>query len=145
MLSSSKICNHRITNKLFWRYGLPRRKLLHYNTSWCDRYHQWVCGYYAQILDYTVQPIKFAHGSCFVVYFYGWLPVYFTHIHQDYFTGTGAILLQCQWNNPEEYGLIYHIDKKKTIASSQNTTKHNKTMCIFHQNTVKHLGLFNIH
>ena len=31
----------------------------------------------------------------------------FTHILQGYFTGTGAIkwLPQCQWSNPEEYGV----------------------------------------
>ena len=37
---------------------------------------------------------------------YALSPVDFTHIPQDGFTGTGAILRlrQCQWRNPDEYG-----------------------------------------
>ena len=46
--------------------------------------------------------------------------VCFTHIHQDYFTGTGAIirLPQCQWSNPDGYGLMYHINSQKPIRKS---------------------------
>ena len=45
-----------------------------------------------------------------------------THILQDYFTGTGAIvwLPQCQWNNPEGYGsnlpVPEHIDLRKPCS-----------------------------
>ena len=42
---------------------------------------------------------------------HGYMQTDFTHILQDCFTGTGAIiwLPQCQWSNPEEYELTDHI------------------------------------
>ena len=50
----------------------------------------------------------------------------FIHIHQAYFTGTGAIvrLPQCQWSKPDGYG---------KISQCITTTKHSKakTVCIF--------------
>ena len=59
----------------------------------------------------AVYPMKYGHGFvvlCFVVVISSGLGDFydtFTHILQDYFTGTGAIALpQCQWSIPEEYG-----------------------------------------
>ena len=49
----------------------------------------------------------------------------FTHILQNYLTGTGAIiwLTQCQWCNPEEY---VSLDPMKPSRSDSKTTNHNK-------------------
>ena len=45
--------------------------------------------------------------SCIVVvksHFFADLYDWFTLIIQGYFTGTGAVLSQCQWSNLDEYG-----------------------------------------
>ena len=56
----------------------------------------------------------------------GWMPVSFTHILQDYFTGTGAILRlpQCQWSNPEGYGSI---DPKNLLGTHDIITTKEST------------------
>ena len=62
----------------------------------------------------TVYPKKYAHGFvvlCFVVVMQSFIMnsnEVFIHIHQDCFTGTGAIvrLPQCQWSKPDGYGKI---------------------------------------
>ena len=42
----------------------------------------------------------------------------FSHILQGYFTGTGAIMLpQCQWSNPEGYGLSQPVGKSKKLQN----------------------------
>ena len=80
----------------------------------------------------TVYPKKYAHGFvvlCFVVVMQSFIMnshEVFIHIHQAYFTGTGAIvrLPQCQWSKPDGYG---------KISQCITTTKHSKakTVCIF--------------
>ena len=47
----------------------------------------------------------------------------FTHILQGYFTGTGAIiwLPQCQWSNPEGYGLIQPSPNHNKTKQSRNS------------------------
>ena len=81
---------------------------------------------------YTVYPKKYAHGFvvlCFVVVMQSFIMnshEVFTHIHQGWFAGTGAIvrLQQCQWSKPDGYGII---------SQCITTTKHSKakTVCIF--------------
>ena len=80
----------------------------------------------------TVYPKKYAHGFvvlCFVVVMQSFIMnshEVFSHIHQDCFAGTGAIvrLPQCQWSKPDGYG---------KISQCITTTKHSKakTVCIF--------------
>ena len=80
----------------------------------------------------TVYPKKYAHGFvvlCFVVVMQSFIMnshEVFIHIHQDCFSGTGAIvrLPQCQWSKPDGYG---------KISQCITTTKHSKakTVCIF--------------
>ena len=55
---------------------------------------------------YKVFPMKYAHSLCFVVFYCGLVSTNFSHIPQDSFTGTGAIiwLPQCQWRNPANQG-----------------------------------------
>ena len=62
-----------------------------------------------------------------VVFGCGYVSTNFTHILQGYFTGTGAILWlpQCQWSNPEGYGLTLYMNVQGTINTTkikQNTT-----------------------
>ena len=75
---------------------------------------------------YTVYPIKYAQWCA--LFSFVWVTKYFvvdlynrlTHILQDCFTGTGAImwLPQCQWSNPEKYGW------------NQLVLDHNKTLIV---------------
>ena len=69
----------------------------------------------------------------------GWVAVSFTHILQDYFTGTGAILRlpQCQWSNPKGYGSIDPqnlLGTHNIIATKESITKQRasfmKPLCI---------------
>ena len=83
-------------------------------------------------MPFTVYPKKYAHGFvvlCFVVVMQSFIMnshEVFIHIHQGYFTGTGAIvrLPQCQWSKPDGY---------EKISQFITTTKHSKakTVCIF--------------
>ena len=71
---------------------------------------------------------KYTLNSCFVVFCCGSVTNVFNRILQGCFTGTGAIigLPQCQWSNPEGYGLIYHISPLgvvNLIAAIQSKTK----------------------
>ena len=59
-----------------------------------------------------------------------WLYIdWISHIHQAYFTGTGAIvrLPQCQQSNPDEYFMWIHYER----LHNHNKAKHNTTVCIF--------------
>ena len=58
--------------------------------------------YAEQIIEYTPESCTGLMLSCI---FFKHGTDNFTHIHQDYFTNTGAKLLpNCKWSNPEEYG-----------------------------------------
>ena len=80
----------------------------------------------------TVYPKKYARGFvvlCFVVGMQSFIMnshEVFIHIHQGFFTCTGAIvrLPQCQWSKPDGYG---------KISQCITTTKPSKakTVCIF--------------
>ena len=75
-----------------------------------------------------IHPKKYAHELSFVMFCYGFVLVDFTHILQDHFTSTGAIirLPQCQWSNPEGYGWINLMNLQcagNVITAKQITTK----------------------
>ena len=53
--------------------------------------HMFSYGAISLIHALTVYPKKYAHGFCFAVLCCGYTLTDFSHIHQDYFTGTVAI------------------------------------------------------
>ena len=85
--------------------------------------------------DYRVlHSKKLAYCSCFVVLCCGQLTSDFAHILQGYFTSTGAIRLlpQCQWSNPEDYGLIDHMNPLRA-HNITTTNMQNKTVCMIYR------------
>ena len=78
------------------------------------------------VLWHEVHSERYTHSSCFDVFCCGLVEVNFTHILQDYFTGTGAILWlpQCWWSNPVRYWWINHMNPQGN---------HSKTICIFYE------------
>ena len=63
-------------------------------------------------------------SMCIENYYYGLVTVHFTHILHGCYTGTGATiqLPLCQWNNPEGYGLMDHMNPQR-ICHITNKTK----------------------
>ena len=59
------------------------------------------CSISAGLKLWQVHPNDFTRGLRVVVFCYGSVQVDFTHIPEDYFSGT-----YCQWNNVEEHGWI---------------------------------------
>ena len=63
--------------------------------------------------QYVSHPKNCGHGSRFLVYCCGLVPVKSIHVCQTNVTGIGTIeirLIRGQWRNPEEYGQVLIID-----------------------------------
>ena len=69
------------------------------------------------------------------VFCYGYKQTDFTHILQDYFTGTGAILCEIQQSNYDSYGSINHVNPPgscNTNTTKQSTIKQSTTKsCLY--------------
>ena len=66
-----------------------------------------------------------SHFVCIFLCLLLFVLINFTHILQGYITGTGAIiwLPQCQWCNPEKYGLMHHMNTPLTYIALSKQSK----------------------